>query len=465
MEASVNNNEAYVPQSQLKIISILTLVYTFNYMDRVVFASVGEVIKHDLILSDLQLGVLGGLAFAAFYAGFGLPLARLAERFNRLAIISVCVTVWSMMTVLCGVAGNFWQLLLFRMGVGIGEAGFTPTVVSLISDYFKPNRRATAYSLIILAVPIGSFIAAAAGGWIAQHYGWRMVFLLIGAPGCLLGLLVWYGLREPPRGHSDGVVDDEPVPPLREVLKYLWAKKTFVHLAVGAAAIGFVAYGNNFFVMSYLKRSFAIDQTQAGLLLGVVLGVPAVIGTLSGGFLSDWAGRRNLKWYAWLPALGLLCSWPIYVFALFQQQPLYTVVFMVLGSLCFYAFLPTTQTVTQGLVRPRMRASTSAINGLLSAVLGLAGGPMFLGFFSDWFAQRALAQALGDVQLGATCHPSALASVGETVATACANASALGVKYAMVAASFGMLWAAVHYLCAARTLTDEIVSPYEGRAD
>lgn len=452
---------SYRPQSPVRIIGVLMLVYTFNYMDRVVFASVGEAIKHDLALSDTQLGLLGGLAFAAFYAGFGLPLARLAERFNRLMIISVCVTVWSAMTALCGVAGNFWQLLLFRMGVGIGEAGFTPTVVSLISDYFKPNRRASAYSLIILAVPFGSFVAAALGGWIAQNYGWRMVFFVIGLPGCLLGLLVWLTLREPPRGHSDGALDEGAVPSLAEVLKYLWSKSSFVHLVIGAAAIGFVGYGNNFFVMSYLKRSFAMSHAEAGLLLGIVLGVPAVIGALSGGFLADWAGRRDLRWYAWLPAAGLVLSWPVYVLALFQTEPLNAVVLMVLGTLCFYAFLPTTQTVTQGLVRPKMRASTSAINGLAAAILGLAGGPVFLGYFSDLFAQRAIAASLGAVDFAVACHPAALRDATAIVNSACTAASAQGVKYAMVAASLGLLWAAVHYLLAARTLANEVLSPYE----
>lgn len=451
---------AYRRHSSLRIILILTLVYTFNYMDRVVFASVGEAIKEDLALSDLQLGMLGGLAFAAFFATFGLPLARLAERFNRVAIISICVAVWSAMTALCGSAFGFWQLLLCRMGVGVGEAGFTPTVVSLISDYFTPNRRASAYSVIILAVPIGSFTAAALGGWMVQHYGWRTVFFVIGTPGLLLGLLLWFGLQEPPRGHTDGVLDTEPVPPLREVLGYLWRKRSFVNLAVGSAVIGFVAYGNNFFMMSYLLRSFALDHTQAGLLLGVVLGVPAAVGTLAGGFLSDWAGRRDLRWYAWVPAIGLLGAWPIYVLALLQDKPAYAVILMSIGSLSFYAFLPTTQTVTQGLVRPKMRASTSAINGLLSATLGLAGGPMFLGFFSDFFSQRAIAATLGEVKFSAVCHSAKLGALAPEVAGACTAASAQGVKYAMIAASFGLLWAALHFLRAAKTLPDEIISPY-----
>ena len=451
---------AYRGQSQVKIILVLMLVYTFNYMDRVIFASVGEAVKEDLALSDLQLGLLGGLAFAAFYTLFGLPLARLAERFNRVGIIAVCVAVWSAMTALCGTATAYWQLLLFRMGVGIGEAGFTPTVVSLISDYFKPNRRATAYSVIILAVPIGSFLAAALGGWIVENFGWRTVFFVIGPPGMLLGLLTWFALREPPRGHSDGKLDQDPVPPLKEVLPYLWRKSAFVHLTLGAAIIGFVAYGDNFFLMPFLVRNFHLDHAQAGMILGVILGVSAAVGTLSGGLLSDWAGRHNLRWYAWLPAIGLVGSWPFYVLALFQQSLAPAVVLMVIGSITFYAFLPTTQTVTQGLVRPKMRASTSAIHGLASAMLGLGAGPVFLGWASDFFAGRAFAGLIAGGDFAASCQGPAPTALGAEVAAACGVASAEGIQYAMVTASLGLLWAAAHYVRAARSLRDEVVSPY-----
>lgn len=447
----------YGEQSKVKIILVLMLVYTFNYMDRVIFASVGEAIKKDLGLSDLQLGLLGGLAFAAFYTLFGLPLARVAERVSRVGVIAVCVTVWSAMTALCGTATAYWQLLLFRMGVGVGEAGFTPTVVSLISDYFAPNRRATAYSVIILAVPLGSFLAASLGGWIAQHYGWRTVFYVIGPPGMLLGLLVWFTLKEPPRGHSDGKLDLEQVPSLLKVLKYLGNKPAFIHLTIGAALIGFVGYGNNFFLMPFLVRNFNLDHAQAGMLLGIVLGVSATVGTLSGGLLSDWIGRRNMQWYAWLPALGLVISWPFYVLALLQQELTPAITLMIIGSVTFYAFLPTTQTVTQGLVRPKMRASTSAIHGLASAILGLAAGPAFLGFFSDFYTQRAFSQLNGDGLYTQLCEGSSIAA---NLGAQCSAATAEGIQYAMLTASLAMLWAAAHYLRAAKTLRNEIVSPY-----
>ncbi|MFA7553449.1 MAG: MFS transporter [Spongiibacteraceae bacterium] len=447
----------YSEQSKVKIISVLMLVYIFNYMDRVIFASVGEAVKKDLGLSDLQLGLLGGLAFAAFYTLFGLPLARISERVNRVGVIAVCVAVWSAMTALCGTATAYWQLLLFRMGVGVGEAGFTPTVVSLISDYFPPNRRATAYSIIILAVPISSFIAASLGGWVAENYGWRMVFYIIGPPGMLLGLLVWFTLKEPPRGHSDGKLDLERVPSLLEVLKYLSQKPAFIHLTMGAALIGFVAYGNNFFLMPFLVRNFDLDHAQAGMLLGIVLGISATIGTLSGGLLSDWAGRHNMQWYAWLPAAGLIGSWPFYIMALLQKDLTTAIVLMIAGSITFYAFLPTTQIVTQGLVRPKMRASTSALHGLASAMLGLAGGPAFLGYFSDIFTQRAFIKLNGNGLYTELCEASIMSA--DQMAH-CSTATAEGIQYAMIIASFALLWAAAHYLRAAKTLKAEVISPY-----
>jgi predicted MFS family arabinose efflux permease len=443
------------------VIMLLLVIYTFNYADRMIFASVGQSVKEELNLSDLQLGLLGGLAFAAFYTLFGLPLARLAERYNRVTIISICVAVWSAMTALCGTAQNYTQLLLFRMGVGIGEAGFTPTVVSLISDYFAPNRRASAYSVIILAVPLGSLIAAGLGSWLLPDHGWRIVFLVIGLPGVLLALLAKRYLKEPARGHSDGHLDVEPVPPLTEVVRYLARKPAFIHLTLGAALVGFVAYGNLNFLLPFLIRNFALSKAHAGLVLMLIMGVSATVGTLAGGFVSDWVGRRDLRWYAWLPAIGLTVAWPIYVYSLLQQSWLAAVIWMIIASCAFYAFLPATQTVTQGLVRSRMRASTSALHGLAAALIGMGTGPVFLGFVSDRLAQRRFDSPGATGDYAASCTAQSIAASPD-LAAACTTASAYGVRYALVAASLALLWAALHYVRASRSLAREIISPYAG---
>jgi MFS family permease len=215
---------------------LLVLVYASNFADRILVATVGQAMKVDLGLTDLQLGLLGGMSFALFYSLMGIPLARLSERYSRVRIIAACAAVWSAMTALCGVAQNYTQLLLFRIGVGIGEAGSTPASHSLIADYFTPNKRGKAFAVFGLGVPLGAFVGAILGGWIVQNMGWRAAFFWIGAPGIVLAALVYFTMREPVRGMSDPQARnaDEPVPSMMEVLRLLLSKPTFLHMTFGS---------------------------------------------------------------------------------------------------------------------------------------------------------------------------------------------------------------------------------------
>jgi len=204
------------------VLGLLVTAYTFNFIDRTIIATIGQAIKIDLKISDAQLGLLGGLYFALLYTLLGIPLARLAERFSRVNIIAGAILIWSGFTALCGGAASFLTLSAFRFGVGVGEAGLSPSAHSLISDYFEPKRRASALSVYSFGIPLGTMIGAVAGGWLAQNFSWRVAFVLVGLPGVLVAVALKLLVKEPPRGHSepeaiplsaDAVTAEEPAKP------------------------------------------------------------------------------------------------------------------------------------------------------------------------------------------------------------------------------------------------------------
>ena len=240
------------------------LVYTCNFIDRSVIATLGQAIKLDLRISDAQLGLLQGLAFARFYVAMGIPLARIAERANRVSLISVCLVLWSGMTALCGTASSYAQLFLYRMGVGIGEAGCSPPAHSLITDLYSPRSRATALSIYSLGIPFGVMFGAIFGGWLADNLGWRWAFAVVGLPGIALAIVFKLAVREPARGLVDraGHADATQPPPLMAVVRALFGKPAFVHVLIGATLIGFVGYGTGTFAQPYFNRAFGLSYTQ-----------------------------------------------------------------------------------------------------------------------------------------------------------------------------------------------------------
>ena len=308
------------------ILALLVLVYTFNFIDRMIVATLGQAIKVDLQITDAQLGLLQGLAFAIFFTTLGIPLGRLAEHVSRVNIITVCLALWSGMTALCGAAGNYTHLFLCRMGVGIGEAGCSPPAHSLITDMYAERTRATALSIYSLGIPLGTMVGAMAGGWIADELGWRQAFLIVGLPGIVLALVFKIVVKEPQRGLADGVRPNLAAapPPLGEVVRQLFGNRSFVHILVGATLIGFVAYGTGTFTQPYFHRAFGLSYTQVGLIFGLIGGAAAAAGTVLGGIASDWAGRRASAGtcsypdsaFCWLPpdtswpTHGSLRRWP-----------------------------------------------------------------------------------------------------------------------------------------------------------
>ena len=343
--------------------------------------------KEELGLQDWQIGLLSGIAFALFYVIIGFPIARLAERANRVNIIAILLVVWSVMTALCGLAQNFISLALARVGVGTGEGGCTPTSHSLISDYFPREKRSTAFSIYSLGIPLGPLLAGVTGGRIAQTYGWRAAFMIVAAPGLILAVIAKLTLAEPRRGRYDSApVANAAVPSFMDVVRQLAGKPTFRHVAVGAAVATFANNGISTFAVPYLLRGFEISLTQAAAAYGVVVGIAASVGVFMGGWLADRVGAFDKRAQVLIPALGALLSTPLYVAVFLQTSLLSMALWVVAPAIVHYLYMGPTFGLTANMVDARMRATASSIVLLLINLIGVGLGPVVAGLLSDLFA-------------------------------------------------------------------------------
>ena len=435
--------------SRAWMLGLLVAAYACSFIDRIVIAVVGPALIADLRLSDLQFGLLGGLAFPVFYTAFGLPVARLAERRSRTVILAVSIALWSAMTMLCGVAQNYTQLLLYRMGVGIGEAGCTPAAHSLISDRYPPNRRASALGIYFLGVPLGTLLGAVAGGWIGEALGWRLAMIAVGAPGLLLALVIWLTLDEPMRGEADGRRQDDAAPPLRQVIQRLVGVPSLRHLLAACTITTLAANGISTFAPAYFVRGFGLRMSEAGLFFGVIMGVAGLVGLLAGGFGADLAARRDVRWYGWLPAIGVLLSAPFYALA-YSRGDAWTALPLILLAALFLSIYPgPTFAVAQNLVEPRMRASIAAILLLMMNLVGQGLGPALMGQASDVLAGRAFAADA----YRTTCVDRVPAAA---MAARCGQASAAGLRQTLVGVTILLPWGALHFALAARSLRRDL---------
>ncbi|WOX07043.1 spinster family MFS transporter [Microbulbifer pacificus] len=457
--SEITGNPAVMPEVEEKansrrktMLVLLLLIYTSNFVDRSILATLGQAIKIDLQISDAQLGLLQGLAFALFYTALGIPLARLSERVNRVTLISVCLTVWSAMTALCGAAQNFFQLFLARVGVGIGEAGCTPPAHSLISDMYGAKQRATALAVYSIGIPLGVMIGAVSGGWLTENFNWRVAMVVVGLPGVLLALIFQLVAREPVRGSADQSVAaaKEAPPSIGETARHLFGNKAFFHITIGATLVGFVGYGTGTFAQVFFIRMFDLGYAELGLAFGLIGGVSAGIGTVLGGVLSDWSGKRHLSWYALLPAIGLLIATPAYIFAFTRDSWMFAVWCMLIPGLFHYAYIGPTLGVMHNLATPRMRATATALFFVVVNLVGLGIGPYFTGLVID-FATQAQFSGLGFGDFISSC-PGGIAPQDATGALreACHDASAIGTRNGIVMVLLIFIWAAAHYFIAAR---------------
>jgi MFS family permease len=459
------------------VLGLLVLAYTFNFIDRTIVATIGQAIKVDLKLTDTQLGLLGGLAFAILYTTLGIPIARLAERTSRVNIIAIAIVVWSAFTALCGAAQNFLHLLLLRVGVGVGEAGLSPPAHSLISDYFEPKRRATALSIYAFGIPAGSMFGAIAGGWIAQNLDWRWAFVIVGLPGVIVAAIIKAVIKEPARGHSDREANPDAPPaakpaPLslaeefRElfaVARTLFGHWPVLHFLLGVTIASFTGYGAGAFAAPYFIRQFGLDLATVGLVTGLIGGISSGLGTLAGGFLTDFAGKRSVAWYAYVPGLGLLIATPIYMIAYTQNSWILANAILLIPGIFHYTYLGPTFGVVQNVVETRRRATAAALLLFFLNLIALGGGPPFTGWLIDQFAQFHFVNGLGPGAVetlfsafGPGAHgesyvaacPGGVAPEGasEALAARCHDAGALATRQGILVVFIGYAWAGVHYL-------------------
>ncbi len=409
------------------VLAVLLICYVVNVMDRAVLGVLIESIKLEFHASDTQLGLLGGIAFALFYATLGIPIAAWADRSSRRDVLALAVAVWSSMTALCGGALSFTQLLLARIGTAIGEAGGSPPSHSLISDYFPVSRRATALSIYALGIPVGAMIGSFCGGWLNELYGWRMAFILIGLPGVLVALVVRFTVVEPPRGHSDDLSPAAAAvapPVILDVFRHLWARTSFRHLTLAAALHSLVWYSGSTWNAAFLMRTHGLSSGESGTWLAGFAAI-GIIGTYFGGFLADRLSVRtgDRRWYMWVPGYATLIMVP-FQFTAYMGSDLQLAIpsFCVMIILASFFFGPSFA-MTQALAALRMRSVAAAILLFIQTLIGLGLGPFFVGVISDHLAPR----------------------VGKD-----------SLAYGLVLVGLVNVWAAAHYFRAARTLREDL---------
>lgn len=392
----------YTPAYRRYVLILLTLVYALNFIDRQILVILQESIKADMGLSDTQLGLLTGFAFAVFYVSVGIPIARWADIGNRRNIIALAIAVWSAMTALSGMTHNFFQLLLARIGVGVGEAGGSPPAHSIISDYYPPEQRGTAMSFYSTGVYIGVLLGFLIGGWINHTFGWRLAFLVVGLPGILVALLVRLTLREPVRGQADKV---KMAPGTRnqgakfsETIATLWRLKSFRYFSIGTGLAAFISYGTGNFLPSFLIRTHGFSSLEVGTSLALIAGFGGGVGTFLGGYLADKLAVKDIRWYMWIAALPVFVNMPLLLLALFSSNPTLVLAFLFFATMSGAFYLGPAIATTHTLLSPRMRAMGSAILFLILNLIGLGLGPLFVGFLSDLltptFGEQSLRYAL-----------------------------------------------------------------------
>lgn len=385
------------------VLGILLFVYTLNFIDRIVIGVLAAPIKAELALTDTQLGLLGGTAFALFYTALGIPIGWLADRVSRMWIMTASLALWSAFTGLCGVVQTFAQLFLARLGVGIGEAGGTAPAYSLISDYFPPSQRARALGVFSFGVPIGSGLGLALGGIVATLVDWRAAFIALGLLGLLIAPVFLATVREPVRGALDGHVRPAPAHGVREVLAKLARKPAFWALSFGGGMSSIAGYGLIFWMPSFIMRSFGLTLMDASLFLAGLVLTGGVTGVWLGGWLADRLGRRGKAAYALVPATAFALLLPFQVAALLAGSPVVAFVILLVPEALRLVWLGPGITAIQHLVPPGMRAMASAIFLFVNNLVGLGIGSLLIGALSDALTARFGTEALRYALVAVMC--------------------------------------------------------------
>lgn len=367
------------------VLAMLLIVYIFNFLDRMILSILAVPIKAELGLSDGEMGLLGGIAFAILYSTLAVPLSSLADRTSRSWVITLSLAAWSGFTALCGFAHNFWQIFLARLGVGVGEAGGVAPSYAIIADYFPPRRRARALAIYSLGIPVGSAIGLLAGGYIAQTVNWRVAFIVIGLAGALIAPVFKLVVRDVPRlaGPAESTWTIGRAPGFGEVARLLACKPAFWLLSFGAAAGSSIGYGLSFWLPSFVHRSLGLGLFDTALFVSGLLLIGGVAGMLAGGYLGDRLGQGDRAWYAWVPGIAYGLGVPFWIAGVAGSNIPLVFTLLLIPQGLGYVWLGPVLTAVQHLVEPAARATASSLFLLINNLIGLGGGIYALGALSD----------------------------------------------------------------------------------
>ena len=422
------------PSYTAYVLVALSITSFFNYLDRSVFSVLAVPIKTELGLSDTQIGVLGGFGFALFYAILGLPLAWVADRHNRMTLLSICLAVWSAATAACGMAGNFVQMLLARTAVGAGEAGCVPSAYSVLSDYFPPRRRAFAVGMFHFGGNLGVLCGLMLAGILAEAIGWRMTFIVLGVPGILFAILLKLTVREPRRGQMDtgraaampeGSISQESAVSTMTKIRKLSARPAYLHLTFAYTLSVCGYYASLLWLPQLFARVHGMSAAEIGIQYGLALGGGAVIGVAAGAMIATGFIARDRRWEMWFPAAATLASFPFLVGAVLAPNAAIAIASTFLGAFAFSTGMGPGLAAIQSLAEASLRATATAIILLLSAILGQGLGPTLVGLSSD-----LLTSSLNDMALSVS----------------------------LIAVQITLFWSAIHFYLGGRGFSRDVVS-------
>jgi predicted MFS family arabinose efflux permease len=411
------------------VLALLMLTYMTNIVDRQIMSILLEPIKHDLQISDTYLGLLTGFSFALFHAVMGIPIARLSDRHSRRDIISISLLFFSGMTLLCGMVVTFWQLVLARVGVGVGEAGTSPASHSMIADMYPPEKRTGAMAMYSTGHNIGTMVAFFSAGWIAHFYGWRTAFIAVAAPGILLAILVRLFLKEPTRGHSDGFSGDSGNVKFGQAMRHLWSIPSLRHIIVGVSLAGFSWYGISSWSPSFLARSFHMSIGEIGTALALLIGLGGAIGLLATGVLLDRLGRIDIRWNMWALTIIMVGCFPFAIALYLSHSAVLALTMFIVPAVFATAQFAPTLAMTQALSPVPMRALASAVYLLVGNLIGHGLGPQVIGILSDLYRPTFGQESL---------------------------------RYAMLSVTLVYPWAGLHFYLASRTLKADLARLRQG---
>jgi MFS family permease len=375
------------------VLILLTLTAAFNFVDRQILGVLLEPIGQEFNLPDSMLGLLSGIAFAAFYAVLGIPIAILADRFNRRNIIVVCIAVFSVMTTLCGAAANFVQLFLARIGVGVGEAGTMPASQSILSDLYPLEERPSAMGLLAAGGNIGLMLGLLIGGWVNEWYGWRTAFLVAAVPGMLLALTIYLTVPEPARR----TIARRRAPWFKETWDGIALVARVVSMrrfVLGGTLYGLAAYGIHTWMPVYYIRYHGLSTGEAGTAISIIVGVLGGIGAVAGGAFCARLSQRDLRWNGWVPGLAILISVPLLIAMLITNNTWAALGLFVVPGILSSVYAGPTWSIIQELVPPDRRAIAASVYLLIYNLIGLGLGPLAVGILSDLYVPSLGAESL-----------------------------------------------------------------------